>query len=103
MASNYKGLRDVKKEHYEMGILLTEDAKKEILGKAFRRRVGYEMNLDDPQTFNEKIMWTKLYEDYRGIAPYPVTFDEARRYMKVITRLRDGQKVWDMSANRDKI
>lgn len=53
--------------------------------------------------FEGTIMWNKLYDDYRGIAEYPITFDEARAYMKVITRLRDGQKVWDMSANRDKI
>ena len=55
------------------------------------------------EAFDGPVMWNKLYDDYRGIAPYPVTFDEARRYMKVITKLRDGQKVWDMSANRDKI
>ena len=61
MASNYKGSRDVKKEHYQMGILLTEEKKKEILSDAFRRRVGYELNFDNPKTFNEKIMWTKLY------------------------------------------
>ena len=30
MSSNYKGSRDVKKEHYQMGILLTEEKKKEI-------------------------------------------------------------------------
>ena len=61
MASNYKGSRDVKKEHYQMGILLTEEKKKEILSDAFHRRVGYELNFDNPKTFNEKIMWTKLY------------------------------------------
>lgn len=61
MASNYIGSKDVKKEHYELGVLLTEEKKKEILGEAFLRRVGYEMNLDAPKTFNEKIMWTKLY------------------------------------------
>lgn len=61
MASNYQGTRDVKKEHYQLGVLLTEEKKKEILANAFRKRVGYEMNLDDPKTFNEKIMWTKLY------------------------------------------
>lgn len=61
MSSNYKGSKDVKKEHYQMGILLTEEKKKEILSEAFQRRVGYELNLDNPKTFNEKIMWTKLY------------------------------------------
>lgn len=61
MASTYKGTRDVKKEHYGLGVLLTEEKKIEILKETFLRRVGYELNLDSPKTFNEKIMWTKLY------------------------------------------
>lgn len=61
MASTYKGSKDVKKEHYKLGVLLTEEKKREILGEAFLNRVGYELNLDAPKTFNEKIMWTKLY------------------------------------------
>lgn len=61
MASTYKGTRDVKKEHYELGVLLTEEKKIEILQETFLSRVGYELNLDAPQTFNEKVMWTKLY------------------------------------------
>lgn len=61
MPSNYKGTRDVKKEHYNLGILLTEEKKIEILKENFKKRVGYDLNLDDPKTFNEKIMWSKLY------------------------------------------
>lgn len=61
MSSNYRGSRDVKKAHYQMGILLTEEKKKEILSRAFQNRVGYELNIDEPRTFNEKIMWSKLY------------------------------------------
>ncbi len=61
MASTYKGTRDVKKEHYKLGVLLTEEKKIEILQETFLRRVGYELNLDAPKTFNEKVMWTKLY------------------------------------------
>lgn len=61
MASYYKGSRDIKKEHYNMGILLTEAKKKEILKENFLNRVGYELNLDNPKSFNEKIMWSKLY------------------------------------------
>lgn len=57
----YHGTRDVKKIHYNLGAALDEKKKKEILEKAFLQRVGYELNLDDPQTFNEKIMWMKLY------------------------------------------
>ncbi len=61
MASNYRGTRDVKKEHYNLGILLTDAKKKEILKEHFLKRVGYELNIDDPKTFNEKVMWSKLY------------------------------------------
>ena len=53
--------------------------------------------------FDGKIMWEKVYKDFRGIEEYPIKYDEARAYMKVISRLRDEQKVWDMTANRDKI
>ena len=55
----YHGTRDVKKIHYRMGAAL--DEKIEILSDAFKNRVGYELNLKDPQTMNEKIMWMKLY------------------------------------------
>lgn len=61
MASYYKGSRDIKKEHYNLGILLTEDTKIDILKENFLNRVGYELNLDEPKSFNEKIMWSKLY------------------------------------------
>ena len=57
----YHGTRDVKKIHYNLGAALDEKKKKEILEKAFLQRVGYKLNLDNPQTFNEKIMWMKLY------------------------------------------
>lgn len=61
MPSYYSGTRDIKKEHYNMGVLLTEETKKEILKEEFKRRVGYDLNFDDPKSFNEKIMWSKLY------------------------------------------
>lgn len=35
---------------------------KEYLRKIFRRQVGYEMNLETPKTFNEKLQWLKLYD-----------------------------------------
>lgn len=61
MASYYKGTRDIKKEHYNMGVSLTEEKKKEVLKENFKKRVGYDLNIDAPKTFNEKIMWSKLY------------------------------------------
>ena len=32
-----------------------------VLGLQFRRRTGYRLNLREPQTFNEKLQWLKLY------------------------------------------
>ena len=57
----YHGTKDVKKYHYSLGPLLDDQKKREILEEAFERRVGYKLNFDNPQTFNEKIMWLKLY------------------------------------------
>ncbi|KLI36921.1 glycosyl transferase, partial [Brachyspira hyodysenteriae] len=37
------------------------DFRKEIIRKKFLEYVGYEPNLDNPQTFNEKLQWLKLY------------------------------------------
>ena len=61
MPSYYSGTRDIKKEHYNMGVLLTEEAKENILKETFKNRVGYDLNLENPRSFNEKIMWLKLY------------------------------------------
>lgn len=61
MASDYVGKVDVKKKHYDMGILLTEEKKISILKEHFKKRVGYDLNIEEPRSFNEKIMWSKLY------------------------------------------
>lgn len=34
----------------------------EYLKHIFRARLGYELNLDTPMTFNEKLQWLKLYD-----------------------------------------
>lgn len=34
----------------------------EYLRRVFKGRVGYSLNLDNPQTFNEKLQWLKLYD-----------------------------------------
>ncbi len=59
--AKFHGKTDVKKIHYNLGAALDEKKKIEILSEAFNRRVGYPLNLDDPKTMNEKIMWMKLY------------------------------------------
>lgn len=35
--------------------------KENIITNNFRKWVGYELNLDSPKTFNEKLQWLKLY------------------------------------------
>jgi len=35
---------------------------REFIIKAFRAKVGSELNLDDPVTFREKLQWLKLYD-----------------------------------------
>ncbi len=59
--AKYHGKTDVKKKHYNLGAALDEKRKIEILKEAFERRVGYPLDLEDPQTMNAKIMWMKLY------------------------------------------
>ncbi len=41
---------------------LTEAEQRYILEQQFIRNTGYPLNLDNPQTFNEKIQWLKLYD-----------------------------------------
>ena len=35
--------------------------KENIIKKQFIESLGYELNLENPQTFNEKLQWLKLY------------------------------------------
>ena len=53
--------KDIRGRHFLLGNALDEAKKKELLKRAFRKYVGYDLNLENPQTFNEKIMWMKLY------------------------------------------
>lgn len=34
----------------------------EFLKKKFKAQLGYELNLENPRTFNEKLQWLKLYD-----------------------------------------
>lgn len=44
----------------KLGILSDTDDEK-FLVKLFDASIGYELNLDNPTTFNEKLQWLKLY------------------------------------------
>ena len=52
-----------KKMHYNLAKdnMLTTETKKILLTKIFKKQVGYELNLNNPKTMSEKIMWLKLY------------------------------------------
>ena len=41
---------------------LSEAEQRYILEQQFIQNTGYPLNLDNPQTFNEKIQWLKLYD-----------------------------------------
>lgn len=32
-----------------------------VVSRVFKKRMGYELNLDNPQTYSEKLQWMKLY------------------------------------------
>lgn len=49
----------------------------------FPLRAGYQLNLDNPQTFNEKLQWLKLY-DHRPEYTQMVDKVEAKKYVSKI-------------------
>lgn len=53
---------------------------RKFLEKLFPLRVGYKLNLDNPQTFNEKLQWLKLY-DRRPEYSRMVDKVEAKKYV----------------------
>lgn len=66
-------IRDIKKGEYatvrakkmnyrlEKKGALTDEYKEALLAKVFEKQHGYKINFRDPQTFNEKLMWMKVY------------------------------------------
>ncbi len=66
-------IRDIKKGEYatvrakkmnyrlEKKGALTDEYKEALLTKVFEKQHGYKINFRDPQTFNEKLMWMKVY------------------------------------------
>ncbi|MBO4359407.1 MAG: glycosyl transferase [Eubacteriaceae bacterium] len=61
MVSEERKKRNIKLEHYGMRDSLTLEKRREILEREFADRVGYFPDLEYPRSFNEKIMWLKLY------------------------------------------
>ncbi len=55
----------------------------EYLKHMFKATMGYELNLDNPQTFNEKLQWLKLY-DRKSIYTTMVDKYEVKNYVAKI-------------------
>lgn len=52
----------------------------QYLKRMFKARMGYELNLDDPKTFSEKLQWLKLH-DHKSIYSTMVDKCEAKKYV----------------------
>ena len=50
------------------------------LKKKFKKKMGYQLNLKEPKTFNEKLQWLKLY-DHKPIYTIMVDKYEAKKYV----------------------
>ena len=75
----------------------------EYLRRLFRYRMGYELDLENPRTFNEKLQWLKLY-DRKPIYTTMVDKYEMKQYVSGII----GEKyviptlgVWDKEDEID--
>ena len=75
----------------------------EYLRRMFKARMGYELDLDNPKTFNEKLQWLKLH-DRKPIYTTMVDKYEAKKYVASII----GEKyivpilgVWDQFDDID--
>lgn len=75
----------------------------EYLKRAFKLKLGYALNLENPKTYNEKLQWLKLY-DRRPKYTEMVDKYEAKRYVAE----RIGEQyiiptlgVWDKFADID--
>ncbi len=53
--------RKERHEHYKMRASLDMEKKKELLVELAEKQLGYHPDIDNPRSFNEKIMWLKLY------------------------------------------
>jgi len=72
-------------------------AKEQLLGyknlcKNFKHKVGYELNLKNPRSFNEKINWKKIY-DRNPLIPLTADKFRVRDYVKKTLGEKEGEEV----------
>lgn len=68
MAKVFKKIKSVMKDKKKRTIILAQHgfyknmSDEDFLRMQFKNVFGYELNLDNPQTFSEKLQWLKLYD-----------------------------------------
>ena len=80
-----KGKRFISDPYYRLRVMIKMGAYDSLSDEAFLRRIfpqymGYPLNLDNPQTFSEKMQWMKLY-DRKSIYTTIVDKYEAKKYL----------------------
>ena len=81
-----KGKRFISDPYYRLRVMIKMGAYDSLSDEAFLRRIfpqymGYPLNLDNPQTFSEKMQWMKLY-DRKSIYTTMVDKYEAKKYLE---------------------
>lgn len=74
---------EMAREHGEFQHLLGSqmEVEKRLLQRTFREKLGYELDLDRPRSFNEKVQWRKLF-DRRRLFPMLSDKFEVRAYVE---------------------
>lgn len=112
MKSNFKkGFKLCTNSQYRYTILGSKGFYKNIsdeeyLKKVFFYRIGYSLNLDVPQTFNEKIQWLKIH-DHNPKYTMLVDKYEAKKYIRekvgneyVIPTINKWDRIQDISFEK---
>jgi hypothetical protein len=62
------------------------------LKNQFRQRMNYELNLDSPRSYNEKIVWKKLY-DRNPLLPLTADKYTVRSFIKQVLGKEEAEKI----------
>ena len=69
------------KRYYDLYRFIRTPNDEEYIRKPFKKHLGYEIDLDNPKTLNEKIQWLKLF-DRRDIHTLCADKISVREYIK---------------------
>ena len=62
-----------------------------LLKRQFRRRTGYDLDLDNPQSFNQKINWKKI-SDRNPLLPIVADKYRVRDYLRSVLGVKEAEK-----------